>query len=181
MKIEVKEMLDTILEKVNGSVTDKLEAFRNDTTKSAEEKEKAVKDALEDFKSTISEQKERLDALQSKSSLPGLEDEKQEFSFFKLTQALHTKNWSNAGFEKEVLDNMKTKSVNASDGSDGAYTIPTQLASKIIEPTVASMPLTVTSALLLTFPVTSMGELFNIAPSSGEVMVKMRGEGMRTS
>lgn len=65
-------------------------------------------------------------------SLPGLEDE-QEFSFFKAVHAIQSRDWSNAGFEKEVFDNTRKKQQAISPGSSGGYIVPTIYIAQLIE------------------------------------------------
>lgn len=69
-----------------------------------------------------------------KVSLPGLEDEKQQFSFFKACYAIRTNDWSEAGFEKEVFDNARKRTMGAyGTGGAGAYIIPTIYIAQLIE------------------------------------------------
>ena len=66
-----------------------------------------------------------------KIDLPGLEDEKEQFSFFKAIKGITSGDWSEAGFEKEIFTNTKDMSV----GSDGAggYLVPAQVLGGMIE------------------------------------------------
>ena len=60
-----------------------------------------------------------------KVMLPGLEDEKQSFSFFKAIWAIKTQNWDDAGFEKEVFDNTRKRALGGlGTGAAGAYIVP---------------------------------------------------------
>lgn len=72
-----------------------------------------------------------------KVTLPGLEDEKQTFSFFKACYAIKNNDWSNAGFEKEVFDNTRKKTMAAGTGSAGGYIVPTIYIAELVEMLVA--------------------------------------------
>lgn len=72
-----------------------------------------------------------------KVTLPGLEDEKQTFSFFKACYAIKNNDWSNAGFEKEVFDNTRKKTMAMGTGSAGGYIVPTIYIAELVEMLVA--------------------------------------------
>jgi len=65
--------------------------------------------------------------------LPGLEDEKEKFSFFKSVWAIKTQNWDNAGFEKEVFDNTRKRAMAMGTGPTGGYIVPTIYIAELIE------------------------------------------------
>lgn len=67
----------------------------------------------------------------TKVTVPGLEDEKKQFSFLKAINAIKTNNWDNAGFEDEVF--KTTKAMSAGSAADGGYIVPTQYIAEIIE------------------------------------------------
>jgi len=71
--------------------------------------------------------------LARRATLPGLEDEKEKFSFFRAIYAIRTKDWSNAGFEKEVFDGMRQKTMAMGTGSTGGYIVPTIYIAELIE------------------------------------------------
>jgi len=64
--------------------------------------------------------------------LPGLEDEKTKFSFFKAIRAIKSGNWDDAGFEKEVFDNTRKRAMAALSGT-GTYIVPTIYIAELIE------------------------------------------------
>jgi HK97 family phage major capsid protein len=66
-------------------------------------------------------------------SLPGVELEKEKFSFVRAINAIRTNDWSGAGFEKEVFDNTRKKSMGTGTGSAGGYIVPTQYIAELIE------------------------------------------------
>src|SRR4030042_5018117 len=65
--------------------------------------------------------------------LPGLEGEKQSFSFLKAIQAIRYNDWSDAGFEKEVFDETRKKTMAAGAGTTGGYIVPSIYVAEVIE------------------------------------------------
>jgi HK97 family phage major capsid protein len=65
-------------------------------------------------------------------SLPGVEDEKQKFSFARAIAAITLGRWDLAPFEKEVFDQTRKRAMDTTTGSMG-YTVPQQIMSEIIE------------------------------------------------
>src|SRR3990167_3988907 len=65
--------------------------------------------------------------------LAGIEDEKENFSFFKAIWAIKTQNWDNAGFEKEVFENTRKRAMAMGTGSAGGYIVPTIYIADLIE------------------------------------------------
>jgi HK97 family phage major capsid protein len=84
-----------------------------------------------------------------KVHLPGLEDEKEKFSFFKAIWAIKTGNWDNAGFEKEVFDNTRKKAMAMGTGSAGGYIVPTIYIAELIELLMAESVVTAMGATVL--------------------------------
>lgn len=68
-----------------------------------------------------------------KVSLPGVELEKKEFSFTRAVNAIVEKDWSGAGFEKEVFDNTRKKAGSTADGTGGGFIVPVEYISDLIE------------------------------------------------
>jgi len=68
-----------------------------------------------------------------KVNIPGLEDEKKEFSYFKAIHAIRHNDWSDAGFEKEVFDATRKKAMSMGTSSAGGYVVPTIYIADIIE------------------------------------------------
>ncbi|MCK5237502.1 MAG: phage major capsid protein [Deltaproteobacteria bacterium] len=64
-------------------------------------------------------------------SLPGVELEKEDFSFLRAFNGMLTNNWDEAGFEKEVFAN--TKALATTTGGSGGYIVPTQYIAELIE------------------------------------------------
>ncbi|SRR5579885_1165668 len=70
-------------------------------------------------------------------SLPGVEDEKEKFSFGKAIRAIKLRNWDGAGFEKEIFEQAWTKVMGTGSGSLGGYWVPQQFLTDVIERLVA--------------------------------------------
>lgn len=89
----------------------------------------------------------------TKITLPGLEDEKRNFSFFKAIWGIRHNEWGDAGFEKEVLDETRKKAMGGyGTGAAGAYIVPMIYVAELIEMLIAEtvvmqMGATVLSAL----------------------------------
>jgi len=64
---------------------------------------------------------------------PGLEDEKQKFSIFKAFNAISTRDWEGADFEKEVMLSAKTKAQSAGVDTAGGFLVPLQALGGFIE------------------------------------------------
>ncbi len=82
------------------------------------------------------------------SGVPGLSDEKDEFSFAKLINAAIMQKdgkvdpWKDAGFERSACEAwMQTKDAIAQDGSQGGYLIPPEYSSEVVGLTLANMPI----------------------------------------
>ena len=124
------------------------------------------KDALiANWDSSKQEQMNQLNALEArlkeveskiavrKVTIPGLEDEKQQFSFFRAVHAIQSRDWSQAGFEKEIFEaTRKTAQAGLGAGSIGGYIVPTIYIAQLIElltaeSVVASMGATILSGL----------------------------------
>lgn len=73
--------------------------------------------------------------------LPGAESEKHKYSIARLCKAIHTGDWSEAGFEREVHDqtmkrlsgDVQTRVTSTLTGGAGGYLVPQEMAPNIIE------------------------------------------------
>ena len=65
--------------------------------------------------------------------LPGVDEEKQKFSFFKACWAIRTNDWSGAEFEKDVLMETRKKAMSMGTPSAGGYIVPMEYVAQIIE------------------------------------------------
>ena len=66
-------------------------------------------------------------------SLPGVELEKEKFSFARSFVAIATKDWSNAQFEKAVFDEARKKVLVVGTPASGGYMVPQQFIAEVIE------------------------------------------------
>lgn len=123
--------------------------------KEINEKVVALGEAVESFKSAEGTAKQELaskikgmeDTIKgleqryhSAFEVPGHKDEKKSFSMFKAIDASLRKDWSKAGFEKEVSDKI-AKSINADTGSAGGFFAPVNEMSEIIAMPKAGRPI----------------------------------------
>lgn len=69
----------------------------------------------------------------TRSTVAGLEEERQKFSLFKAIWAIKNNDWSQAGFEKEIFAETRKKAMAMGTGSAGGYIVPTIYLANIIE------------------------------------------------
>lgn len=85
-----------------------------------------------------------------KVSLPGVDEEKTKFSFFKAALAIRFNDWSDAGFEKEVFEQTRKRTMGAlGTGSAGAYIVPNEYIAQIIELLMAEAVVIASGATVL--------------------------------
>jgi HK97 family phage major capsid protein len=65
-------------------------------------------------------------------SLPGVSQGRDKFSFGKAFHAISSGDWSGAGLEREVFDQMRKRAMSTDSGS-GGYLVPVQAMSELIE------------------------------------------------
>ena len=123
----------------------KLDEISTALEKRLSEGEKVHKDAegrvlvLEDTLKAINEKHEALEkslAERKWADVPGVNEgkDKDRFSLCKTISAIATKSWSNAGYEKEVIDAaMAKKSMSAGTDTTGGFLIPTQAIQSVID------------------------------------------------
>lgn len=70
-------------------------------------------------------------------TIPGLETEKKQFSFFKAVHAIQSRDWSEAAFEKEIFDLTRKTAQAMGTGNIGGYIVPTIYIAQLIELLVA--------------------------------------------
>lgn len=105
------------------------------TTMTSESLENNNKQFAE-MEKTLVNHKTLLDDLAAKAkpvgiSLPGLEDEKRQFSIYSAVNAIITNDWSKAAYEKEVFNN--TRAMGTTTGEGGGYLVPMQAFPDMIE------------------------------------------------
>jgi len=115
-----------------------------------------VKGLSDKFDAKLNEIETRLTALETINSkrsvhVPGLEDEKQKFSFAKAIYGIVTNDWSKSGFEKEVFDAVRTKLVDSgTSGAGGGYIIPPVYIAELIEMLRANITTVALGATMMT-------------------------------
>ena len=68
------------------------------------------------------------------ADVPGVDEGKDKFSLCKAINAIATKSWADAGYEKEVIDAATgKKTMSAGTDTAGGYLIPTQAIQSVIE------------------------------------------------
>ena len=130
--------LEKMIEAVQATVKGLLDEFKSEFTKEADERST---EKLETLERKIEEQAAKLAELKEKDaksySLPGSEptgDEKNDFNYARAARAIQMRDFSQAGLEKEVFDNMrKQRDLGTQTGSEGGYIVPIQQSGDIID------------------------------------------------
>lgn len=65
-------------------------------------------------------------------SLPGVNEQKEQFSFFRAISAIATKDWTDAMFEKEVFDQTRKRTMAASSGT-GQFIVPEEYIPELVD------------------------------------------------
>ena len=128
--------MPTMIEEIKSKMTelnDSVESF-----KSAQGEEKSA--LVEQIKTLETSVKDLQAKYDNGFEVPGYEEEKQKFSFYKATKAAYTGNWEDAGFEKEISSTI-AKSINADTGSAGGFFAPTNEMDEIIALSRAGRPI----------------------------------------
>lgn len=116
-----------------GTIRDQLKIVADENTARKADDAK-VKSALDELRD---QQKAIQDAIaNSKRGLfvPGMADERKQFSFIRATRAIQTRNWEKAGFEKSVFDEVRKVATIATDtDTDGGFWVPDQMIPEVIE------------------------------------------------
>ena len=101
---------------------------------------KAVQDEIKALREDYVKMKQEMGELKAekpskKASVPGLEFEKDKFSLLRAINAIATKNWNGAGFEKEVFQNTTDlkKTMSTETDTAGGYVVPIQVLGDFIE------------------------------------------------
>ncbi len=131
---EIRSIVDGLKEQVNK----KYDEFAQKSTEDGEKLKaqhqaelKALDDRLATLEKRISD---------NPANVPGLEFEKDKWSWERAFQAIHSGRWDYAGFERECFDAV-SKDHTAGDGTKGAYTVPVQLSGEIVELVMAQLSL----------------------------------------
>jgi len=143
--VDGKQYEDLLLAKMDSvvtSVTDKLAAGEK-SYKDMEGTIKSLEDTLVAIQSKYKELEESM-AKRAWKDVPGVDEGKEKFSFMKAFSAIAAKDFSNAEYEKEVMEATKVKAQSAGVDTAGGYLVPVQALGGIIELLRANM---VTAAL----------------------------------
>lgn len=127
---------------------DKMAKSLADQGKLTEAHEKEIKEAKESIEEIRKDQKKH------SLEIPGLENEKSKFDLHMAIKAARTGNWSEAGFEKEVITNthdlarkanhpsdVLQKDITAGTGASGGFLLPVLVDNSIIPLAIAERPI----------------------------------------
>lgn len=170
--------MDELLKKL-AELQEKMEKAIGDAAvaKALQEEIKALREDYVKMKQEMGEIKSA--SAGKKTSLPGLEDEKQKFSLLKAINAIATRNWQNAGLEREVFQNTAksvdgiAKTMSTETDTAGGYVVPVQALGDFIELFRAAL---VTKQLGATYIEGLTGSPVEVPGQSGGATVYWLGE-----
>jgi len=126
--------MDELLKKL-GELQEKMDKAIGDaeTVKAVQADIKALREDYVKMKQEMGELK--VEKSSKKTSIPGLEFEKDKFSLLRAINAIATKNWNGAGFEREVFQNTSDlkKTMSTEVDTAGGYEVPIQVLGDFIE------------------------------------------------
>lgn len=114
-------------------IVEKITKKLDEHTKLAGEKYDAVARRQQEIDSRLASLEGVLTQGRRNVSLPGVEDERDKFSFGRMIRAAVTGDWSGAGFEHEVVEQTRKRALSEGTDTAGGYLVPTQVASEVIE------------------------------------------------
>lgn len=135
---DLTEKLDVLAK----SISDKLEAGEKKYVE-ADGKVTSLEEMLSEVKTKLADMDDAM-TKRGWANAPGLEDEKEKFSIFKAFNAISTRDWTGADFEKDVMNQAKVKAQSAGVDTAGGFLVPLQALGGFIEILRANM---VTSTL----------------------------------
>ena len=135
---DLTEKLDTLALSINEKLTAGEKAYVDQ-----DGKVKSLEDMLTEVKTQLKDMDEAM-TKRNWSNEPGLEDEKEKFSIFKAFNAIASKDWTGADFERDVMKQATTKAQSAGVDTAGGFLVPLQALGGFIEILRANM---VTAAL----------------------------------
>jgi len=120
------------LEDLNGKL-DSAIGKDAETVKAIQDEIKGLREDYVKMKAEMGEIKAEKPA--KKASLPGLEFEKDKFSLLRAVNAIATKSWRGADFEKEVFQNTSDlkKTMSTEVDTAGGYVVPVQVLGDFLE------------------------------------------------
>ena len=134
-EVDGKNYETQLLEKMD-AVVNSVEKKLNEGQKTYEDMQgtiKSLEDTLVDVKAKYAELEESM-SKRAWKDVPGSEDtDKNKFSFFKAFNAIRSKDFSQAGYEKEVMDACVQKAQAAGVDTAGGYLVPVQALGGIID------------------------------------------------
>jgi HK97 family phage major capsid protein len=140
---DLTQKLDTLALSINEKLTEGQKSYVD-----TEGKVKSLEDMLTEVNTKISDMDEAM-TKRSWANEPGLEDEKQKFSIFKAFNAISSRNWEGADFEKDVMHQAKTKAQAAGVDTAGGFLVPLQALGGFIEILRANMVTATLGATIL--------------------------------
>jgi HK97 family phage major capsid protein len=161
----------------------KLEELNAKLETAAGKDAETIKSLLSDIKSLqedyvkMKAEVETVKVIKNAKSLPGVEFEKEKFSLMRAINAIATKSWAGAPFEKEVFQNTSKDHINKTMSTEvdsaGGYIVPAQLLGDFIELLRANL---VTKALGATVIDGLIGSPVEMPGQSGGATVYWLGE-----
>ena len=124
------------MEEMKKMLEEQMEKQREILQKSREEDIKKIETLISnnsELATRVKEMEELSKQRMAQFSLPGVNEQKEKFSYLKAIGAISTGDWTRAGFEKEVFDNMRTKAQSIGSDTAGGYIVPTEQIMDIIE------------------------------------------------
>jgi HK97 family phage major capsid protein len=124
---DLTEKLDTLAASINEKLAAGEKAYVD-----TDGKVQSLEDMLKEVKTKLSDLDEAM-VKRGWADQPGLEDEKEKFSIFKAFNAISTRDWTGADFEKDVMNQAKTKAQSAGVDTAGGFLVPLQALGGFIE------------------------------------------------
>lgn len=112
-------------------IDDALQAWQTSSAEertAIEERIKSLEDTIEELRGQITEK--------ARTTLPGSEpgaDGGRRFSLARASWAIVTRDWTNAGYEKEIFDNMRQRAMSSGTDSAGGFIVPEEAIPQVIE------------------------------------------------
>jgi len=142
--------MDAVLKKIEEMKEEQKELFAKSQAEMTAKIQTLV-DSDVDFANRIKAMEDLAAPRRKYFSLPGVNEEGKEFSFLRAINGIATKDWSNAGFEKEVFDNMSKKTVMGTTlDPTGGFIVPTEYTAQLIEMFMANLVLNKLGASVMT-------------------------------
>ena len=184
----MENVVEKLLTKLNEQkeVIAKMIDEKTNAVKSASNEEQAkIVEEVKDLKDQLTDIKNLLDRKGKSSavSVPGLEDEKKQFSLAKAANMIayghSTGQWdtavkvAGAGFENEVFKAAREKAHSISDATQGGFLVPTEVSQQIVEILLAKTVVKEAGATVLT---DLKGSPFEVVNQDTDVVAYIVGE-----